>query len=102
MPIMGPLQVVGFLDLGTSTILRKENIRIFGPTTQVDLEESTNNVWRASTGAEVQFLMPGVNIPFRLIFAYNPLVLNSSIIVDATRFPLQEEKKRFFFFVLIF
>lgn len=99
MPIMGPLQVVGFLDLGTSTILRKENIRIFGPTTQVDLEESTNNVWRASTGAEVQFLMPGVNIPFRLIFAYNPLVLNSSIIVDATRFPLQEEKKRFFFSV---
>ena len=98
-PVMGPLQVVGFLDFGTATILRKDNLRIFGPTTQVDLEESTNNVWRASTGAEVQFLMPGVNVPFRLIFAYNPLVLDSSIIVNGIRFPLQEERKRFFFSV---
>jgi len=96
---MGPLHVVGFLDFGTSTILRKDNLRIFGPTTRVDLEESTNNVWRASTGAEVQFLMPGVNVPFRLIFAYNPMILDSSIIVNGIRFPLREEKKRFFFSV---
>ena len=99
MPIVGPLQVIGFLDFGTSTILRKDNLLIFGPTTQVDLEESTNNVWRASTGAEVQFLMPGVNVPFRLIFAYNPRILDSSIIVNGIRFPLQEEKKKFFFSV---
>jgi outer membrane protein insertion porin family len=99
MPIIGPLQVIGFLDFGTSTVLRKDNLRIFGPTTQIDLEESTNNVWRASTGAEVQFLMPGVNVPFRLIFAYNPLILDSSIIVNGIRFPLQEEKKKFFFSV---
>ena len=98
-PVVGPLQVVGFVDFGTSTVLRKDNLRIFGPTTQIDLEENTNNVWRASTGAEVQFLMPGVNVPFRLIFAYNPLVLDSSIIVNGTRFPLREERKRFFFSV---
>ena len=98
-PVMGPLHVVGFLDFGTSTILRKDNLRIFGPTTRVDLEESTNNVWRASTGAEVQFLMPGVNVPFRLIFAYNPMILDSSIIVNGIRFPLREERKRFFFSV---
>ncbi|MEE8349915.1 MAG: outer membrane protein assembly factor BamA [Acidobacteriota bacterium] len=98
-PVIGPLQLIGFFDIGTSTILRKDNLLIFGPTTQIDLDESTNNVWRASTGAEVQFLMPGVNVPFRLIFAYNPLVLDSSIIVNGVRFPLQEETKKFFFSV---
>ncbi|MDA2933907.1 outer membrane protein assembly factor BamA, partial [Acidobacteria bacterium AH-259-D05] len=99
MPLVGPLQLVGFLDFGTSTVLRKNNLRIFGPTTQVDLEERTNNVWRASTGAEVQFLMPGINVPFRLIFAYNPLILDSDIVVNGIRFPLKEDKKRFFFSV---
>jgi outer membrane protein insertion porin family len=99
MPVIGPLQILGFFDFGTSTVLRKNNLKIFGPTTQVDLDESTNNVWRASTGAEVQFLMPGVNVPFRLIFAYNPLVLDSSIIVNGIRFPLEEARKKFFFSV---
>jgi outer membrane protein insertion porin family len=99
MPVVGPLAIIAFVDFGTATILRKDNLLIFGPATQVELEESTNNVWRASTGAEVQFLMPGVNVPFRLIFAFNPLVLDSSIIVNGIRFPLEEERKRFFFSV---
>ena len=28
--------------------------------------------FKASTGAEVRFFMPVLNVPFRLIFAYNP------------------------------
>ena len=28
--------------------------------------------FRTSTGAEVRFFMPVLNVPFRLIFAYNP------------------------------
>ena len=99
MPLVGPLQLLGFLDFGTSTVLRKDNLRIFGPNTQVDLDESTNNVWRASTGGEVQFLMPGIGVPFRLIFAYNPLVLDSDIVINSVRFPLKEENKRFYFSV---
>ena len=27
---------------------------------------------KTSTGAEVRFFMPVLNVPFRLIFAYNP------------------------------
>ena len=32
-----------------------------------------------STGVEIQFLLPVVNQPLRLILAYNPLRLNKSI-----------------------
>jgi outer membrane protein insertion porin family len=27
---------------------------------------------RTSTGAEIRFIMPVLNVPFRLIYAYNP------------------------------
>jgi hypothetical protein len=30
------------------------------------------NAFKTSTGAEVRFFMPVLNVPFRLIFAYNP------------------------------
>jgi len=30
------------------------------------------NQFRTSTGAEVRFFMPVLNVPFRLIAAYNP------------------------------
>ena len=30
------------------------------------------NEFRTSTGAEVRFFMPVLNVPFRLIAAYNP------------------------------
>lgn len=30
------------------------------------------NAWKVSTGAELRFFMPVLNVPFRLIFAHNP------------------------------
>ncbi|MFQ5928710.1 MAG: outer membrane protein assembly factor BamA [Acidobacteriota bacterium] len=99
MPIVGPLQLTGFFDFGTSTVLKKSNLLLFGPNTFIDLQEQTNNVWRASTGAEVQFLMPMVNQPFRLIFAYNPFILDSSIVMRGVRFPLKEPQKNIRFTV---
>jgi hypothetical protein len=30
------------------------------------------NAFKTSTGMEVRFFMPVLNVPFRLIFAYNP------------------------------
>jgi len=99
MPIFGPLQVTAFLDVGTSTVLRKDNLRVFGPSTNVVLQDQTNNVWRASTGAEVQFLLPVVNQPFRLIFAYNPLILDTTIISNGNRFILREPQKNIKFTV---
>ncbi len=91
-PIAGPLTLNAFMDVGTSTILRKSKLTIFGPETVVDLLENTNGVIRASTGAEIQFLMPMINQPFRLIFAYNPRVMSTDIVLQGRRFRLQEDR----------
>ncbi len=91
-PIAGPLTLNAFLDVGTSTILRKDKLTIFGPETVVELLPGTNGVIRASTGVEIQFLMPMINQPFRLIFAYNPKVLKSDIILRGRRFTLEEDR----------
>ena len=58
----------------------------------VELLPGTNGVIRASTGVEIQFLMPMINQPFRLIFAYNPKVLKSDIILRGRRFTLEEDR----------
>ena len=89
---LGPLTLNGFLDVGTSTILRTSKLTIFGPETVVQLIPETNGAWRASTGVEVMFLMPMINQPFRLIFAYNPMVLNTDVIVQGRRFRLEEDR----------
>jgi outer membrane protein assembly factor BamA len=52
-----------------------------------DLNPSTCDIsrvsaFKVSTGAEVRFFMPVLNVPFRLIFAYNPAragVLDSNL-----------------------
>ncbi|HEY7792106.1 MAG TPA: BamA/TamA family outer membrane protein, partial [Vicinamibacterales bacterium] len=55
--IAGPVRLVLFYDAG-----------------QVDDvgQNFAMNQFRTSTGAEIRFLMPVMNIPFRLIFAYDP------------------------------
>jgi hypothetical protein len=40
-----------------------------GPTL---LKIGTTSAFKTSTGAEVRFFMPVLNVPFRLIFAANP------------------------------
>ena len=35
-------------------------------------EDGETTAFKTSTGAEVRFFMPVLNVPFRLIFAYNP------------------------------
>jgi outer membrane protein insertion porin family len=89
-PLIGPLQVSGFVDFGINTVLRKDNLVLFGPSTFVDLLDDTNNIWRMSTGAEVQFLLPVINQPFRLIFAYNPLRMDTDVVLGGIRFPLRD------------
>lgn len=90
MPIVGPLHLNLFTDVGMSTILDEDNLRLFGPDTFIDLLENTNNVWRMSTGAEIQFLLPVVNQPFRLILAYNPIRLDTETVFSGIRRRLRE------------
>jgi outer membrane protein insertion porin family len=64
--IAGPVRLVVFFDTGQA--------RAAG-------EKFRWDEFKASTGLEVRFFMPVLNVPFRLISAYNPLragVLNNS------------------------
>lgn len=93
-PIAGPLAVSAFFDVGTATVARRSQLgnfgassvtilqgtQIFRPTTgsqeiQV-ITGNTNGILRTSTGAEILFQLPVVNVPFRLIMAYNPTRLS--------------------------
>jgi outer membrane protein insertion porin family len=56
----------------------------------VIVEGATTKV-RASTGLELQIMMPVVNAPFRLYWAYNPLRVNETlqppVVADRSLFP---------------
>ena len=91
-PIAGPLTLNGFADIGTSAILRKRKLTIFGPDTAVELLDDTNGVFRVSTGVEIQFMMPMVNQPFRFIMAYNPVVMKTNTVMQGRRFDLKEKR----------
>jgi len=55
--IIGPLRFLLFFDAGQA-YFEEENFNLKG--------------LRTSTGAEIRFMMPVVNVPFRLIYAINP------------------------------
>ena len=55
--IGGPLRFLFFFDAGQA-FLEGENIDV--------------KKFRTSTGAELRFIMPVLNVPFRLIYAWNP------------------------------
>jgi outer membrane protein insertion porin family len=78
MPIAGPLSMSLFADVGVNRVSHVKGIGKFGETT-VDLVGATNTVLRSSTGLEIQFMLPMVNAPFRLIFAVNPNRWNGDI-----------------------
>ncbi|MBN2242009.1 MAG: outer membrane protein assembly factor BamA [Acidobacteria bacterium] len=88
-PIAGPLSVAAFYDMGMARVSRKESLGEFGAST-VEVVGSANNAIRSSTGVEVQFVLPVVSAPFRLIFAYNPQRLDQTINVGNRPYRLRE------------
>ena len=77
--IAGPVRLVLFYDAG-QVQPGPESVRpsVFVPdggAIGTTIKPGTSFSWRdfkTSTGAEVRFFMPVLNVPFRLIFAYNP------------------------------
>jgi outer membrane protein insertion porin family len=67
--VAGPVRLVLFYDAG--------QVRDVG-------QKFAMSEFRTSTGAEVRFFMPVLNVPFRLIFAYNP---KRQYILDSTLQP---------------
>jgi outer membrane protein insertion porin family len=126
-PIVGPVTLAAFLDVGMNFVLRESQLRLtdvqlndlnstkFGcpnfpmdpvtnptfacngvltptPFTQnLQTLPGTNYVPRASTGLELQVLLPILNAPFRIYYAYNPLLLDTSVSttsqIDRSMFP---------------
>jgi outer membrane protein insertion porin family len=108
-PIVGPVTVAAFFDVGLNFIARESQLRLtntqlqnlnstpFGcvdnnglnfsctGTQNLTFEQTlrpvdgTNHVPRASTGLELQVILPVLNAPFRIYYAYNPLILDTTI-----------------------
>ncbi len=103
-PIVGPLTLAAFFDAGVNRISRPNQLSL-NTDRLAELNSSfpqanfaRNAVLarqtmkpRTSTGIEFQIMMPVVNAPFRLYWAYNPTVyrdfLVPPVVVDRSYFP---------------
>ncbi|MEZ5352636.1 MAG: outer membrane protein assembly factor BamA, partial [Bryobacteraceae bacterium] len=103
-PIAGPVTLALFADGGFNKITRTTQLRV-NPGRLVELNAKfpqaafENQIpiapgtqkFRSSVGVEFQIMMPVVNAPFRLYWAYNPTILQDflvpPIVVDQSYFP---------------
>ena len=81
-PLFGPVTLAAFIDAGGSFILKKSQLSLAVPDalgqTQVPILSGTNFQLRTSVGLELQVVLPVVNAPFRVYYAYNPTRLNTT------------------------
>ncbi|MFN3324460.1 MAG: outer membrane protein assembly factor BamA [Bryobacteraceae bacterium] len=105
-PIVGPLTLALFFDAGMNRISRKNQLTMntdrvgelnsLFPQANFDgqaLVASASERLRTSTGVEFQIMMPVVNAPFRLYWAYNPTLVQQffqpPVVADRSMFPNQ-------------
>jgi outer membrane protein insertion porin family len=103
-PIFGPITLVPFFDVGANRILYPNQLtvnpgQILNLNSQFPAAAFTNKVkiapgtqaTRMSTGLEIDVILPIVQAPFRVYYAYNPSVvreyLQPPIVVDPSMFP---------------
>jgi len=107
-PIVGPVTLAAFVDTGLDFISRESQLRIAGQqvttlqntvfgcpfltstftcaggstipfSPELKPIGNTNYQPRMSTGMEVQVILPVVNAPFRVYYAYNPLRIDETV-----------------------
>ena len=110
-PIVGPLTLALFFDGGVNRISLPNQLRLndgrLGELNGLFPQASFNRQaviaeetmkWRTSTGIEFQIMMPVVNAPFRLYWAYNPTILREfllpPIVADRSYFPNEATFRR--------
>jgi outer membrane protein insertion porin family len=97
--IAGPVRLIAFYDAGQV----QAGPTLLGPAPYVPVGGRLDTVvvpgrsfnwedWKTSTGLEVRFFMPVLNVPFRLIFAFNP---QRSGVLDNTLQPQKAFQFRF-------
>jgi outer membrane protein insertion porin family len=105
-PIAGPVTLAGFFDAGINKIIRPSQL-VLTPGRLAELNAQfpqavfsqraviapRTQQMRSSTGVELQIMMPVVNAPFRLYWAYNPQIIREAlvppVVVDRSYFPNQ-------------
>jgi outer membrane protein insertion porin family len=103
-PIFGPVTLAAFFDAGVNRVSRMGQLTMnpsrvdelngffpqAGFSGKAVLAQETQKM-RSSTGLELQIMMPVVNAPFRLYWAYNPQIvrtyLQQPVVVDRSFFP---------------
>jgi len=94
-PIAGPVTAAYFVDVGSSFITRTSQLQVapqaldpiskefpwFAPYLPKELKPAsgTNFRPRASTGIEFQVILPVLNAPFRIYYAYNFMRLDDNV-----------------------
>jgi outer membrane protein insertion porin family len=76
-PLGGGTEAAGFFDLGSGRLLPNW----LGPT-RPTLLNPTNGVLHGSTGLELRWTIPGVQVPLRSYYAVNMLRLNHRILIS--------------------
>ena len=100
-PIIGRVFTMApFFDIGNAWVARKNqltrqvvNSEGVLTTEQVVFLPGTNSGFRTSTGVELQVMMPVINAPFRLIFAFNPNRIHSLFFGQSTGIPFRIDEK---------
>ncbi len=105
-PIVGPVTLAPFLDVGLNKLAFTSQLAL-NPDRIAQLNSEFpqagfngrayiapgTQLMRSSTGLELQVLLPVVNAPFRVYFAYNPLRVHENITpplpLDRSLFPNQ-------------
>jgi outer membrane protein insertion porin family len=103
-PIVGPISLVPFYDAGVNRILYKNQLTVNPgevaslnsefPEANFDnyvkIQPGTQKI-RMSTGLEIDVILPVVNAPFRIYYAYNPTTvreyLQPPVVFDPSTFP---------------
>ena len=103
-PILGPVTLAPFVDFGINKIVLTNQLRMnqgrvdelnglfpqAGFDGKVKIAPGTQAP-RMSTGLELQVMLPVVNAPFRIYYAYNPLLVRQfiqpPIVADRSSFP---------------
>jgi hypothetical protein len=91
------VRVIAFYDAGQVQPGPTTQQRLFVPLGEPNILNLPGRHFRwqdfkTSTGLEVRFFMPVLNVPFRLIFAYNP---QRSGVLDNTLLPQKAFQFRF-------
>jgi outer membrane protein insertion porin family len=103
-PIVGPVVLAAFFDAGINKVARRNQLalntgrlaELNSAFPQANFEKEayiangTQKI-RTSTGLELQIMMPVVNAPFRLYWAYNPTIyrdfITPPVVADRSYFP---------------